>query len=165
MAHSTTRPAEHANGWESIATEGTGSWNRQNPVSTVPTPNLVRAMIFRVRIILAVTPDSYKAPINFVFFVLAENDNNYERSELDVPPRSGQCAAVCQAKNSLSNRRHEMGSSRARFRTRERESTLLGSGQITGSRSGDRRRTGQRPGGRFPRCFWSHPWSSPTNGP
>ena len=47
-------------------------------------PNPVRVISFGVRIILAVAWESYKAATNFVFFVLAENDNNYERAELDV---------------------------------------------------------------------------------
>jgi hypothetical protein len=47
-------------------------------------PNPVRVISFGVRIILAVTSKSYKAATNFVFFVLAENDNNYETAELDV---------------------------------------------------------------------------------
>jgi hypothetical protein len=46
-------------------------------------PNPVRVISFGVRIILAVTRETYKAPTNFVFFVLAENDNNYERVEMD----------------------------------------------------------------------------------
>jgi hypothetical protein len=47
-------------------------------------PNPVRVISFGVRFILAGTWKSYKAATNFVFFVLAENDNNYERVELDV---------------------------------------------------------------------------------
>jgi hypothetical protein len=71
----------------------------------VPTPNPVRECSFGFRIILAVTRDSYKAHANFVFFVLAENDNNYERAELDLPAGSGQSAAVGQGPKTLFFRR------------------------------------------------------------
>jgi hypothetical protein len=45
-------------------------------------------------VILAATSGSDKAPTNFVFFALGENDNNNERADLDFLPPTGQAAAV-----------------------------------------------------------------------
>jgi len=44
--------------------------------------------VYGFRIILAVARGSYKSATNFVFFVLAENDNNNEKGDLDCPPRA-----------------------------------------------------------------------------
>jgi hypothetical protein len=46
--------------------------------------------VYGVRIILAAAWYSYKSPTNFVFFVLAENDNNNEKGDLDFAASSGQ---------------------------------------------------------------------------
>jgi hypothetical protein len=65
---------------------------------------------YDVRIILAAAPDSYKQQTNFVFFVLAENDNNCETTALDRPFCSGQAAAVAPGQvRSSSLRRVKMG--------------------------------------------------------
>ncbi len=84
----------------------------------MPTPNPVRECSFGFRIILAVTRDSYKAHANFVFFVLAENDNNYERADLDFAPPSGQSAAVGWNVSSFWIRRVKMGLRKPRIRAR-----------------------------------------------
>jgi hypothetical protein len=61
------------------AQEASSPWDPHDPGPESIAPNPVRVSIFRVRIILAGTRESYKAATNFVFFVLAENDNNYEK--------------------------------------------------------------------------------------
>ena len=101
------------------------------PWTRVPTPNPVRECSFGFRIILAVTRDSYKARANFVFFVLAENDNNYERADLDFAPPSGQSAAVGWNVSSFWIRRVKMGLRKPRIRAR------WNAGHTTGARAGE----------------------------
>jgi hypothetical protein len=67
--------------------------------------------VYGVRIILSAASNSYKAPTNFVFFVLAENDNNNETGDLDFAPRKRQSASADRSPTaSTSTRWSKMGS-------------------------------------------------------
>jgi hypothetical protein len=50
--------------------------------------------VYGDRIILAAASDCYKSATNFVFFVLAENDNNNEKGDLDFTPLKRQSSSA-----------------------------------------------------------------------
>jgi hypothetical protein len=50
--------------------------------------------LYGVRIILSAASKRYKAATNFVIFVLAENDNNTEKDDLDCAPVLGHSSAA-----------------------------------------------------------------------
>ena len=101
--------------------------------------------------------------------MLAENDNNYERADLDLTPNHGKLRRLgSRAPASFRDRfdrrarwEHVEARNRARF---EGTATLPArtKGQLARWSSG-RRRTGLRRGDRFPRCFWLLRWSWPTS--
>jgi membrane protease YdiL (CAAX protease family) len=72
--------------------------------------------VYGVRIILAAAWGRYKAATNFVFFVLAENDNNNEKGALDVAPRNRQSSSANRSSTCCSVQRLKVGSRSMRVR-------------------------------------------------